>query len=326
MKTFKRTILNVSFASLLLVASLVISSNLSLAYEKEVGRLSAIMIDKISKSGKQLVAVVDFNDLHGNITELGRFLAEEFSSALSNNESGFKVIERIHLRNIIKEHKLSSSGIIDLSTAQKLGRISGVEALVIGTITPMGDRVRLSVKVLDTEDAKVINSTSGYIPKTRAIEELLERDIEDKRAPSGRPTPKPHARGSKGISVEAEGFTFTPVRCTRSGGTLTCTISFRNNTKVDREVRINSGRHRETYLADNNGRKHYPELSVGGRRTRLGITDIFVPNVPANVNFIADNINPKSTHITAVISIEERGEREREWGQLVVLRDIPITN
>jgi len=285
------------------------------------------MIDNISNSGKQLIAVIDFNDLPGNVTELGRFLAEEFSCALSNNKRGFEVIERIQLKNIIEEHKLSLRGIIDLKTAQKIGEISGIEALVIGTITSLGDSVRLSVKLLDTRTAKIISSTRGHIPKTRAIEELLEKGIDKSpRPPSRRQKARPNTQPRKGTSVEAEGFTFTPAECTRNGGELICVISFMNNAKADREIRIHSGRHRESYLSDNDGRKYYPNLSVGGRRTGFGITDSFVPKVPINITFIAENINPKANHITAVISIEEKGGHRRDWGQLVVLRNIPITN
>jgi type II secretory pathway predicted ATPase ExeA len=47
------------------------------AYEQEVKQLSAQMAEAIAKSGKKTVAVVDFTDLQGNVTELGRFLAEE---------------------------------------------------------------------------------------------------------------------------------------------------------------------------------------------------------------------------------------------------------
>ena len=49
------------------------------AYEKEINRISATMAKKITQAGKSRVAVVDFTDLRGNVTELGRFIAEEFS-------------------------------------------------------------------------------------------------------------------------------------------------------------------------------------------------------------------------------------------------------
>ena len=95
-----------------------------LAYEKEINRLSATMAEKITQAGKSRVAVVDFTDLQGNVTELGRFIAEEFSVSLAGAGKGFKVVDRVYLKSIIKEHKLSATGLIDPTTARKLGKIA----------------------------------------------------------------------------------------------------------------------------------------------------------------------------------------------------------
>jgi len=162
-----------------IIISLFISNfNLSIAYEKEIKSISSILADNIAKAGKKMIAVVDFTDLQGNVTELGRFLAEEFSVAFASAGKGFEVVDRTHLKSILAEHKLSATGIIDPQTARKLGQIVGVDALITGTITPFGDSIRLSVKILDTATARVIGASSGDIAKTKAIEELLARGIE----------------------------------------------------------------------------------------------------------------------------------------------------
>jgi len=51
----------------------------SFAYEEEIKDISANMAKDIADAGKKTIAVADFTDLQGNVTELGRFLAEEFS-------------------------------------------------------------------------------------------------------------------------------------------------------------------------------------------------------------------------------------------------------
>lgn len=127
------------------------------AFEKEINRLSQSMSQNIVTAGKKRVAVADFTDLQGNVTQLGRFL----------------------VKVILKEHKLSEKGLIDPATARKLGLIAGVDALLTGTITPFGDSVRLSVKMLDSASAEVIDANRGNIPKTKAIEELLAIDYSE---------------------------------------------------------------------------------------------------------------------------------------------------
>ncbi len=118
----------------------------STGYEKEIENISQTMADKIAASGKKKVAVVDFTDLQGNVTELGRFISEEFSISLASAGKGFIVIDRTHLKSILAEHKLSAKGLIDPATARKLGKIAGVDALVTGTLTPFGDSGELQLK------------------------------------------------------------------------------------------------------------------------------------------------------------------------------------
>ena len=158
----------------------------SFAYEEEIKDISASMARDIADAGKKTIAVADFTDLQGNVTELGRFLAEEFSVALAGAGTRFEVVDRIHLKSIIREHNLSATGMIDPKTARKLGKIAGVQALITGTVTPFGDNVRVTVKILDTETAKIIGASTANIAKTKAIEELLARGIET-RSPYQQP-------------------------------------------------------------------------------------------------------------------------------------------
>ena len=74
-------------------------------------------------------------------------------------------MDRIHLKSIIREHKLSATGMIDPKTARKLGKIAGVQALITSTVTPFGDNVRVTVKILDTETAKIIGASTANIAK-----------------------------------------------------------------------------------------------------------------------------------------------------------------
>ena len=93
---------------------------------QDVKDLSPQLSSAITKSGRKTVAVVDFTDLQGCVTEFGRFLAEEFSVALATGSGGFEVIDRTNLKTLLQEHKLAATGIIDPQTARKVGEIAGV--------------------------------------------------------------------------------------------------------------------------------------------------------------------------------------------------------
>ena len=121
---FKKVICE-RFCPVSILAIIVLISNpyVLMAYENEVNSLSKSMSEKIVSSGKKTIAVVDFTDLQGNVTELGRFLAEEFSAALVDAGKGFEVVDRTHLKSLLKEHNLSATGLIDPTTARQLGKI-----------------------------------------------------------------------------------------------------------------------------------------------------------------------------------------------------------
>ncbi|WP_444997748.1 FlgO family outer membrane protein [Aliikangiella sp. IMCC44359] len=147
------------------------------AHEKEVEALSTAIIEKLQDKQKSKIAVVDFTNLDGQVTKLGRFIAEELSVSLAGKSTSIVVIDRIHLKAIIKEHKLSETGLIDPVTSRKLGKIAGIDALITGSLTPFGDNIRTTVKILNVETAQIIGAEAVHIPKTKAIEHLVNNQL-----------------------------------------------------------------------------------------------------------------------------------------------------
>jgi TolB-like protein len=159
-----------------MAASMVVLASAQ-GYDAQLKGLAASLTERLAATLRKNVAVVDFVDLSGNSTELGRFLAEELSVNLTITAKGFQVIDRNHLKEILRENKLASTGIIDSQTAKRLGQITGVDALITGTVTPFGDSIRLTVKALDTGTAAMVAAANLDLPKTKTIEELMTRDV-----------------------------------------------------------------------------------------------------------------------------------------------------
>jgi len=63
----------------------------------------------------------------------GAMVADEFVYQLLDR--GITVVERSQLENILREQDLGQSGRLDTSTIKKIGRILGVDALIMGTVT-----------------------------------------------------------------------------------------------------------------------------------------------------------------------------------------------
>lgn len=206
------------------VGALLLSATVCHAYEREIKALSDTMVEKLVKAGKKTVAVVDFTDLQGSVTELGRFLAEELSSDLSDSAAGFEVIDRNHLKSLLAEHKLSLSGLVDPTTVKQMGQIAGVDAIVTGSVTPFGDSIRVSAKVIATDTARIIASAKGDLAKTKAIEELLAKGIETR----GSPEAAPSEGGSSAFSTPTFSVLLSPA--TRTERNISVKASVHNTT------------------------------------------------------------------------------------------------
>ena len=308
------------FTLFLIVIFLVLSHYPLMAYEKEIEDLSLIMAENIVKAGIKTIAVVDFTDLHGNVTELGRFMAEEFSVALASAGKGFEVVDRTHLKSIAQEHKLSASGLIDPKTARELGRIIGVEALLTGVITPFQDSMRLSIKVLETNTAKIIDASTGNIAKTKVIEELMTKGIEASlaKSPSISPTKTETIQ-----TVETEKFLFDLKESKLSGKIVTCSFTVTNKSQAEL-VNI-SGYAGNARLYDDLGNEYEgSSLTIGQEisSVRYGVSRILAPQIPTKfiLQFRDVSSDARVAVIILVIVVSPDGKREELY-----FRNIPLT-
>ncbi len=310
---------------LLLVAIAAVPSS-----AQDMKPLSAVLAKSISASGRKTVAVLDFTDLQGNVSELGRFLAEEFSADLVSDAKGFEVIDRTHLKSILQEHRLGTTGLIDPQTARKLGQIAGVDALVTGTMTPLGDSIRLSSRVLDTTTAKMIGASTTDIPRTKAVEELLGRGIGGVTVPgaTGASTslPTPPATTSP-VSADDNEFLFAVRSCRIKGQDVACVVAITNKDENRRFLRVCcwGGAGGSSTLVDDLGNEYRPQrmdLGAPGPLARQWLE----PDLPINMSATFQKIDLKASRATLKITYEfmdSRGERQRGLNT-VVLRSIML--
>ena len=93
-------------------------------------KLRVLKPPEVDVSGIQRIAVADFL----GPPEAGRELSGVLTSKLV--ETGyFKVLERKKLENLMNEHKLSMLGVVDESTASNVGKMLGVDGLILGEVT-----------------------------------------------------------------------------------------------------------------------------------------------------------------------------------------------
>ncbi len=141
----------------------------------KIDQKSRFIVDASGGSGgktrenKIKTAVVEFQE-RGDLgmRDAGTIIAEWLTTAL-NKTGGFEVYERLSLSSLMEEHKLSGSGLMDEQTAAEIGRIRGVEAIVTGSVSKLGDVYSVTAKVIDVTTAKIITSSDIKVNDVNAI-------------------------------------------------------------------------------------------------------------------------------------------------------------
>jgi TolB-like protein len=146
--------------------------------DAQLDDLARQVLESLRVERKSKIAVAEFPDLNGEVTEFGQFVAEELITRLYRSGS-FQVVERRLLNKVITEQELSLSGLVDTGSAQRLGQILGVDAIATGSITDLGDVLKLNARLISTETGTIFAVAAVELVKDRNVARLLNRRMQD---------------------------------------------------------------------------------------------------------------------------------------------------
>jgi tetratricopeptide (TPR) repeat protein len=99
--------------------------------------------DSINKRIRKSIAVFDFSSPSAE-KDAGKIAANKLIAYLHKNASAdLRIIERENLQSILKEMQLSQTGLVDIKTAQSVGKMRGIDTFI------MGDVLHFSTKYTD---------------------------------------------------------------------------------------------------------------------------------------------------------------------------------
>lgn len=118
------------------------------------------------------IAVLDFAMVGEKLEPegIGTILSEYFITSIVKS-GRFEVVERAMLQKIVAEQNLSTTGLVDESTASQLGKLLGVDVIITGSIL----KVRNSIDI----NARIINVQSGSIIAAEEISADADKDYRD---------------------------------------------------------------------------------------------------------------------------------------------------
>jgi hypothetical protein len=87
---------------------------------------------------------------------------EDLLSSSMIKRARFATIERRNLKAVLDEHKLSMSGLVDESTALKVGKILSADDMLLGSILERVNSLEIYARLVDTETAEVMAAVDIY--------------------------------------------------------------------------------------------------------------------------------------------------------------------
>jgi len=317
--------------AMIILSLLVICTTLSIdvrgqgGLDQRISELSQQIANKMSAKQKTTIAVIEFTDLQGNVTDFGRYLAEELITRLYDTEK-FKVIERQQLNKVIAEQKLSLSGVIDPASAKQLGKILGVDAIVSGTTTNLAQSLKVNARLISTESGEIFAVASTEIFKDESVTGLLTNGSSSPEARKSAPRTDQKANSRK---INVKDFVLELESCRSSAGSVVCSLTITNDAPSDRSVQFNAVWYSGpmSRMFDEFGGEYVVKNTFLGSYMSQGrtyVSNTLVPQVPMKLRVVFDNVNADAKTVNLLrIAFQWNDSNRLELN--ADFRGIPIT-
>ncbi len=157
--------------------------------DTELSKLAVNLAAQIKEHGNKKVTVLDFTDLEGGSSELGKYIAEQLTVDLVLDRKDFSVLDRANLKKILDEHKLTAEGLIDPDTAKKVGMFAGVDAIILGTVAPKGQNATLTAKIITTDTAEIVGAGKAEFKEDATVQQFLSSPVKTNNVDSAAQEP-----------------------------------------------------------------------------------------------------------------------------------------
>lgn len=192
----------------LLVAVLAITCFCGIASAEDPYQQLATEISQAGESlGNKKLAIIPFSYADGRTAAKdGSIIAERLTMKMIKLQK-FEIIERSVLDKVMAELKLQASGMIDASSAQQLGKVLGVDAIVTGTLVETSNgQIEVNARLIKTETAQAIGASQVQLDKNwigdaaTAQPQYQQPDYQQPayQQPAYQPVAKAHSRAPRG--------------------------------------------------------------------------------------------------------------------------------
>jgi len=276
--------------------------------------------DKVYQEMKKVTRVAiteftygdEFNDFTRNVQDI-----------LYTNliQRGMTVVEREKMEQILNEMGKSFSGIIDSSTAAEIGKMLGVEAIVVGTVADMGNSVDLRARLVDVEKGAAITAAQIDVVKDPTITGFLGSGV--RRSVYGEKGVTSPKEAKTMQEVNIQNFNFKLIDWQKKGEGIIFELLVTSEQDSRLYLYPNANRELRTRVLDDFGNEYITsKIQLGNfYSTEYELANKLVAGVPMKAVISFANISPQTKLIT-LLEISCRANNKSFSAQL---RNIPIT-
>jgi hypothetical protein len=149
------------------------SSGLGTGFQSEYYR-------RLGKIQDRKLAVISLNKETAHVDEETASGIIVFVENAFVNVGKVRVVDRKNIDKIVSEYKFQASGLVDESTAIEIGKLSGADIIVMGSINRVGGIFYLNIKLIDVKTAEIIGSNialakdaSGFLDMCNQVVYML---------------------------------------------------------------------------------------------------------------------------------------------------------
>ena len=133
---------------------------------------SQAAIKKLEQITGKSLAVVNINIATSNVNDETAAGIILFIENAFVNLGYASVMDRANLDSVLKEQKFEMSSIIDEETALEAGKIAGLDFVIVGSISYVGEKYYLNVKCLNVETSEIFGSSIAEADDQKGFYEM----------------------------------------------------------------------------------------------------------------------------------------------------------
>lgn len=264
----------------------------------KLNHLAHEMVKSLRQENKTNLAIVEFPDLDGRVSQFGKYVAEELTTRLFTTRR-FNIVERQLLNQLLAEQNFGQSGLVDVNSAAQIGKMLGVEAIVTGTITDLGNNIRINARLIETVSASVFAVASVTIEKDDQIQTMLSR-THNPFAETGKKQEDATDQPGMAISLassNSEGYSFEVKSCMiLPDNKVRIEMLVTNQMDQDRELHFYRNK---TAMFDNFGNEYQPvSRELANKREAFhAIKHLMIAGLPTHMALEFERVKAEATAV-----------------------------